>query len=151
MRSRCTPSALAALLCLAGPLAHAAPSGLATPQPMPEHAASAPLAASSPSAKPGSGTITLDAMVAAARADAARRSGIDEAALELLGAEQVTWRSGALGCPQADRLYTMALVNGYRIRLRAGTQVLDYHAGVRGGLLLCPAGLSETPLPAARI
>jgi hypothetical protein len=142
---------LPALLMLAGVDACTPPAGLATPQPMAESAAGAPRPASAPALRPGDGAVSLDAMVAAARADAATHSGLDDAALQVLSAEHVTWRDGSLGCPQSDRSYTMALVNGYRIRIQAGAQVFDYHAGTRGGLLLCPAGRAVDPLPAGRI
>ena len=39
----------------------------------------------------------LDAMVRAARADAARRTGLAAETLELLSADSVTWRDGSLG------------------------------------------------------
>jgi len=89
----------------------------------------------------------LDAMVHAARADAARRIALAADSFELVGAERVTWRDGSLGCPQPGMSYTMALVPGYRIRLRGAGQLLDYHASVRGALLLCPADRSVEPLP----
>jgi hypothetical protein len=89
----------------------------------------------------------LDAMVHAARADAARRIGLAADSFELVGAERVTWRDGSLGCPQPGMSYTMALVPGYRIRLHGAGQLLDYHASVRGALLLCPADRSVEPLP----
>jgi hypothetical protein len=41
--------------------------------------------------------------------------------------------------------YTMALVPGYRIKVRAGEQVLDYHASQRGHFMLCSAGRALEP------
>jgi hypothetical protein len=41
----------------------------------------------------------------------------------------------------------MALVPGYRIRIQAGDNVLDYHASRRGYLVLCPPGRSVDPVP----
>lgn len=69
---------------------------------------------------------------------AARRTGIDVAALTVASAERVTWLDGSLGCPEPDMMYTQALVPGYRIRIEAGGETLDYHAGTRGAPLLCP-------------
>lgn len=88
----------------------------------------------------------LDAAVRAARADAAQRTGVAAQALELLSAESVTWPDGSLGCPQPGMSYTQALVPGYRIRLLAGTQRLDYHANTRGSLVLCPRDRSMEPV-----
>jgi hypothetical protein len=83
---------------------------------------------------------SLQAMVQAARDDAARRTGVDAAALQLVSARPLVWPNGALGCPLPGRSYTMALVGGYRIELLANGQPLDYHASDRGALLLCPPG-----------
>ncbi len=89
----------------------------------------------------------LDAVVQAARADAARRSALSPEVFETVSAESVTWSDGSLGCAQPDRLYTQALVPGYRVRLRGPAGVLDYHASQRGALVLCPPGQSAEPLP----
>jgi hypothetical protein len=92
-------------------------------------------------------TTSLAAVVQAARNDAAQRSGVSANAIELISAEAVTWRDGALGCPVAGMSYTTALVPGYRVRLRAQATDLDYHADARGGLLLCPPGRAVDPVP----
>ena len=100
---------------------------------------------------PGTGLprpVTLAAAVEAARADAARRHGVEPAAVEQVSAEDVTWADGSLGCPRPDLAYTMALEPGFRVRLRVRGAVLDYHASARGALLLCPPGMAVEPLPA---
>ena len=93
----------------------------------------------------------LDAVVRAARADAAKRTGMAADTLELLSADRVTWRDGSLGCPQPGMAYTQALVPGWRIRLRGMSQEFDYHANTRGALVLCPAGRSVEPVPDGRV
>jgi hypothetical protein len=103
---------------------------------------------SPPLAPPRQGA-TLDDMVEAARADAARRTGLAPKALALLSAEAVTWSDGSLGCPQPGRVYTHALVPGYRVRLRGPNGEMDYHASTRGDPVLCPAGRATVPVPAA--
>jgi hypothetical protein len=92
---------------------------------------------------------SLEEVVSAARADAARRTGVAAESLALISAESVTWSDGSLGCPQPDVLYTQALVPGYRIRLRGPGGEMDYHASARGALVLCPAGRAVDPLPGA--
>lgn len=87
----------------------------------------------------------LQAMVDQALADAAQRTRLDRAALRVESAEEVTWTDGSLGCPNPGGMYTMALVPGYRIHIRAGTQLLDYHASRRGPPMLCPAGRAIEP------
>jgi hypothetical protein len=89
---------------------------------------------------------SIDAVIAAARADAARRSGLPDSALHVDRAEAVTWRDGSLGCPQPGMAYTQALVPGFRVRLRAGDLVLDYHAGRSGLPQWCPPGRAQDPL-----
>lgn len=89
-----------------------------------------------------------DAMIRMALADAAQRTGIAADSLQLVSAERVTWGDGSLGCPRPDMLYTQALVSGWRIRIRAAAEVLDYHAGSRSSrVVFCPAGQSQEPLP----
>jgi hypothetical protein len=82
---------------------------------------------------------TLQSATEDALTDAARRTGRKRTELEVLSAEAVTWSDGSLGCPQPGMMYTQALVPGFRIRVRAGTETLDYHAGRRGAPTLCPA------------
>lgn len=91
--------------------------------------------------------LTLETAVQAALTDASRRTGLAIEALELRSAAAVTWRDGSLGCPQPDRAYTQALVPGYRVRIRAQGRELDYHAGSRGAVVLCPADRAAEPLP----
>lgn len=63
----------------------------------------------------------------AALTDAAAHLGVEEAAIELETAEAVTWRDGSLGCPKPGEMYTQALVDGYRIVLRADGELVHFH------------------------
>lgn len=98
-----------------------------------------------PGPPPATPTPTLDSVTAAVLADAAKRTGIDKSALVVQSAEAVTWADGSLGCPAPDMSYTMAEVPGYRVRIVAGGQELDYHSNRRGDFLLCPAGRAIDP------
>jgi hypothetical protein len=89
---------------------------------------------------------TLQSATDAALTDAARRTGLKQTELEVLSAEAVTWSDGSLGCPQPGMMYTQALVPGFRIRVRAGTATLDYHAGRHGAPMFCPAGRVVPPV-----
>jgi hypothetical protein len=94
---------------------------------------------------------SLDAVVEAARADAATRTGHPRPeAFKLVSAERVTWGDASLGCPQPGMLYTQALVPGYRVKLMVKGEVWDYHASERGGVKLCPKGQSIEPVPDSR-
>jgi hypothetical protein len=92
-------------------------------------------------------TLTLETAVQAALADAARRTGLPVESLQVQSAAAVTWGDGALGCPQPGMVYTQALVPGFRVRIQAGGQGLDYHAGRRGAVVLCPRARAVEPLP----
>jgi hypothetical protein len=106
-------------------------------------AAEPPAAPAAPPLPPGLPT----AMSEAVFADAANRAGVAREAVRIDRVESVTWRDGSLGCPQPDRLYTQALVPGWRIALTAGPRAMVYHASRRGGWLWCPPGRAQEPLP----
>ena len=88
---------------------------------------------------------SLQAGIAAAKSDLAGRLEITEQDIELSEAREVTWRDGALGCPEPDMMYTQALVPGYYIRLSAGDDSYAYHAGRDGQPFLCPEERSQPP------
>jgi hypothetical protein len=131
--------------CEAGPGGHAVPAVAAADESGPSSAPSAPIA--------GNPTVHADlqSIVEAARRDAASRSGVSPEAIKVLRAERVTWSDGSLGCPLPGMMYTQALVPGFRVILDAGGQVLDYHAGASGHLVLCPAGRAVEPRADERI
>lgn len=55
---------------------------------------------------------------------AAARTLLGAEQAEVIAADRVTWPDGSIGCPDPDMMYTMALVEGYRIVLDDdGTQV----------------------------
>lgn len=64
---------------------------------------------------------------ALAIADLATHTGVDPADIDVVVHEQVTWRDGSLGCPKPGEFYTMMLVEGYRMVLRAGAEEYSYH------------------------
>ncbi|MGC2239878.1 MAG: hypothetical protein WA726_03505 [Acidimicrobiia bacterium] len=84
----------------------------------------------------------LDAVLA----DAASRSGVSAARLEVNSAEQVTWNDGSLGCPEPGVSYTQALVDGFRVEVRADTTYYDYRLDETGWFKLCqPSMPARTP------
>ena len=92
----------------------------------------------------------VDKREVAARADAAKRSGLPPAQIQVVKAESVTWSDGSLGCPRLGMLYTQALVPGYRLQLRVGSEIWNYHGSERGALALCPAGQAQEPVANSR-
>jgi hypothetical protein len=80
----------------------------------------------------------LRSVLDAATRDTVNRLNIDPATIAVESALLVTWSDGSVGCPVAGMQYTQALVPGYRVMLRAGGQLFDYHAAANGHLVLCP-------------
>jgi hypothetical protein len=68
-----------------------------------------------------------ETLIGAAVADLAARLAVDAADIGLVLHEDVTWRDGALGCPQPGVSYTQALVDGYRIVLSVDETEYHYH------------------------
>ena len=108
-----------------------------TPVPAPETS----MAATGPAA-----SAELQALVRAVSDDARRISGADPSRIRVLEAAAVTWSDGSLGCPEANRFDTQALVPGYRVRIDAAGTVLVYHANARGAWVLCPADRARPPV-----
>jgi hypothetical protein len=94
--------------------------------------------------------VTLDAMTRAVRTDAAEILRLADLGASLtVRVETVTWSDGSLGCPQPDRVYTQAIVPGWRLTVGDGTREWVYHASRRGQWVLCPAARARPPLPEA--
>lgn len=79
------------------------------------------------------------------RAEVAAQAQVDVKDVKVMTAELVQWPNGALGCPQPGRMYTQALVPGYRVVLQAGGKRYHYHAALKGPFTLCP---NPAPAPA---
>ena len=97
------------------------------------------LATVPPSDAPGIGEVPSD-VLADVVAAAAERTATEPDAVEVVQAEAVTWSDGSLGCPEPGMFYTQALVDGYHVILRAGTEELDYRVSAGGGFRLCEGG-----------
>lgn len=82
-------------------------------------------------------------------ADAARRFEVAQSEVVVARAERVTWPDGSLGCQQPGRMYTQALVPGYRLVARSARGVFVYHADTRGNLATCAdaSGLAPREVP----
>ncbi len=89
--------------------------------------------------------MNLNEQIAFSIEDLARRQRINEDSVVLVGARQVTWRSGALGCPEPGGNYTQALVPGVLILLKSGEETVGYHASEGGVPFFCPAKRARPP------
>ncbi|MFC4555148.1 hypothetical protein [Georgenia faecalis] len=101
-----------------------------TEQPTPSGPAPAP--GPSPTAVPSG-----DPDAEAAVRDLAGRLGISADDVTVVRSAAVTWRDGALGCPQRGMAYTQALTPGRLVELEAGGRTYRYHSGPRRGPFLC--------------
>jgi hypothetical protein len=83
----------------------------------------------------------LAATVDLAAAELATRLRIDQATIELVDAQEVTWPDTSLGCPQAGEMYAQMLVAGSKVILgiNGRTRIYVYHAGADGQPFLCPS------------
>jgi len=77
--------------------------------------------------------------------DLALRLDVPPDSIVLSGASQVTWRSGALGCPEPGMNYTEALVPGAVIYLQVDNMIHAYHARFAGEPFYCPRERVEQP------
>jgi hypothetical protein len=89
--------------------------------------------------------MSLEQAVNAARQDLGNRSGVAADSIKVIEARNVTWRNGALGCPEEGMMYTQALVEGFYILLDDGRAEYAYHAGRDGQPFHCPADRSQPP------
>jgi hypothetical protein len=79
--------------------------------------------------------------------DLAERLNIPSEEITLVDVVQVVWRDGSLGCPKPGVMYTQALVEGLRIRLRASGVIYHYHSSKRGQPFLCDSPSLQGSLP----
>lgn len=77
---------------------------------------------------PSSDSPPPSGVVALAIADLADELGVDEAEVEVVATEEVTWSDGSIGCARRGMSYTQALVDGSRITLRVAGIAYEYHS-----------------------
>ncbi len=89
----------------------------------------------SPPVAPGA-----EQVVAAVRADAARRSGLRADQVRVVKVEEVDWPDTSLGCPEPGKFYAQVITPGYKITVRAGDTDYEYHTDRAGRFVLCVRG-----------
>ena len=95
--------------------------------------------------KPVVAPMNLKGQIALSKEDLAQRLDVPPDSVVLSGARQVTWRSGALGCPEPGMNYTEALVPGSVIYLQVDNMFYAYHAKFAGQPFYCPRERVEAP------
>jgi hypothetical protein len=91
--------------------------------------------------------MNLKGQIEFSKKDLAQRLDVPPDAVKVSSASQVTWRSGALGCPEPDMTYTDALVPGAVIYLQVDNMFYAYHAKFAGEPFYCPRERVEAPAP----
>lgn len=79
----------------------------------------------------------IQTLVTQAEDDLARRLSTDPGQIAVAAVSSVDWPDGSLGCPKPGTNYTMMVVPGTRIRLKAGATVYEYHNGRDQAPFLC--------------
>lgn len=95
---------------------------------------------------PVAAPMNLQGQIEYSMKDLAQRMDVPLDAVVLSGASRVTWRSGALGCPEPGMNYTQALVPGSVIYLRAHDMLHAYHAQIGQQPFYCPRERVEQPI-----
>ena len=103
--------------------------------------------ATQPERKTVAAPMNLKGQIEFSKKDLAQRLDIPPDSVVLSGARQVTWRSGALGCPKPGMNYTQALVPGSVIYLQVDNMTHAYHAKIAGEPFYCPRERVESPAP----
>ena len=90
--------------------------------------------------------MNLNGQIEFSKEDLAQRLDVPPDSIVHSGASQVTWRSGALGCPEPGMNYTEALVPGAVIYLQVDNTIHAYHARFAGEPFYCPRERVEQPV-----
>lgn len=96
-----------------------------------------------PTAAPITGEVPAPLMDLA-RADLARRTGLDPSTFTVVRSETAIWADGSLGCPIPGQLYTQVQTPGYWIVLEAAGKPYDYRA-TSGAVRLCELANPKPP------
>jgi hypothetical protein len=79
--------------------------------------------------------------------DLGKRLGVDSSVFQVLSVQPVVWNDSSLGCPQPERAYLPAQVQGMRVVFQHQGKTYQYHGSERGDFVYCenPAvgGLDE--------
>ena len=89
--------------------------------------------------------MNANGQVAFSKTDLAQRLGVAIESVVVSSTRPVTWRSGALGCPDPGMNYTQALVPGTVIYLKVDNTIHAYHARYGGEPFYCPRDRVEPP------
>jgi hypothetical protein len=89
--------------------------------------------------------LTLEQQINGAIEDLAGRAAVDLSVVKISRARSVVWASGALGCPEAGKSYTQAVVPGVQLLLEADGKTYRYHGAKGSAMFHCPEERARAP------
>ena len=90
-------------------------------------------------------TMNFNQQLSFSKQDLANRLDVNVDDIKINVARQITWRSGALGCPKPGMSYTQALVPGVLILLDINGETYGYHAQQNQKPFHCPSRQAVIP------
>lgn len=69
-----------------------------------------------------------EAAVEQAKADLAKRQGIDKEEIVVVEVDSVDWPDTSLGCPEPGMIYAQVITPGYKILLAYAQEIYEYHS-----------------------
>ncbi|MBD2576780.1 hypothetical protein [Oscillatoria sp. FACHB-1406] len=104
----------------------------------------------SPPTNPPSQTRRLPPDVAnTIKQDAARRTGLPAASIQIVSAEFRTWPNACMGIETPDRVCAQVITEGWIVTARAGNQKLTYRTDTRGNIIQAEDSKPAENLPQA--
>jgi hypothetical protein len=76
----------------------------------------------------GAGAVAGLKLAEQARADLAKKLGVEKDDVTINFFRPVTWPDSSLGCPVKDLMYTQQLTKGFTIELASGGKAYEYHS-----------------------
>ena len=75
--------------------------------------------------------------VGQAKADLARRKGIDKDKIAVVATESVDWPDTSLGYTEPEMMYAQVITPGYKILLSYEGKIYEYHSGKEDRIVYC--------------
>ena len=76
-------------------------------------------------------------VVELAKADLAKRKGLDKDEIVIVEVEPVDWSDTSLGCPEPGMMYAQVITPGYKILLSYAGETYEYHSDKVDRVVYC--------------
>ncbi len=76
-------------------------------------------------------------VVKLAKADLAKRMGIDKEGIVVVRVDSVDWPDTSLGCPEPGMMYAQVVTPGYKILLSYAGEIYEYHSDKGDRIVYC--------------